>query len=130
MTCRACGEKHSPTMRCEVWARIAVAAPLEMTQFVANTPPFVANKSVANSVTAVANKVKPKADAAGPCPLLVRREHAGSAASRPQSEAARVEVWRDGNRARYNERQAIRMRERRAEEKRQREAGFIGVAYG
>lgn len=70
--------------------------------------------AVANSV--VANKVRPKADAAGPCRDPARSMQA-DVASR-STEGRRVQKWREKNRERYNERMRDYMAKRRAKEAR------------
>lgn len=69
-------------------------------------------KAVANK--AVANKVVPKADASAKPPQRAGRLATEDAASRPNSEAKRVEKWRGANRERYNARQRELMKAKRA----------------
>lgn len=106
------------------------------------------NHRLCRVANGVANKERPKADAAGGRvglaettslsvlpPIGGQRKRVesqsnatrevnvrpGSAASKP-TETERVEAWRGSNRVRYNKRERERMRLKRA--------GFVGIAYG
>jgi hypothetical protein len=129
MTCRACHFDHPKLIRCEVAARQRAAKALVAHED-GHRGPQPRNQSVTREVVTRNQCAECAAKNAEIALLRGRVTELEVAAAQPKMDYAETVAYMKATGIKPKRDRADYMRERRAEAKRQRETGFIGVPYG